>query len=184
MMIPFSKGVLASLDESIVDDFYYWKYEELEQKAKNWNGPYIEEPHIDKLSFIKALEENRYIYPNVESTLAIMVEGHFIGTVGSYWIDKNTNWLEIGIVIYNSDYWESSIGTEVFQLWIDYLFKKDFVHRLGISTWSGNERMIKLAQKVGMREEARIRQARSVKGQYFDAIKMGILKFEWLGVRE
>lgn len=35
MVIPFSKGVLASLDESIMDDFYYWKYEELEQKAKN-----------------------------------------------------------------------------------------------------------------------------------------------------
>ncbi|MDN8875487.1 N-acetyltransferase, partial [Staphylococcus aureus] len=84
-----------------MDDFYYWKYEELEQKAKKWNGPYIEEPQIDKLSFMKELEENRYIYPNVESTLAIMVEGHFIGTVGSYWIDKNTNWLEIGIVIYD-----------------------------------------------------------------------------------
>lgn len=111
-----------------------------------------------------------------------MVDNNFIGTVGSYWIDKNTNWLEIGIVIYNSDYWESGIGTEVFQLWIDYLFKKDFVHRLGISTWSGNKRMIKLAQKVGMREEARIRQARSVNGQYFDAIKMGILKCEWRNV--
>lgn len=183
-MIRFSKGTLASLDEAIMDDFYYWKYEELEQKAKKWNGPYIEEPQIDKLSFMKELEENRYIYPNVESTLAIMVEGHFIGTVGSYWIDKNTNWLEIGIVIYNSDYWESSIGTEVFQLWIDYLFKKDFVHRLGISTWSGNKRMIKLAQKVGMQEEARIRQARSVNGQYFDAVKMGILKLEWRGVGE
>ncbi len=44
--------------------------------------------------------------------------------------------------------------------------------------------MIKLAQKVGMQEEARIRQARSVNGQYFDAVKMGILKLEWRGVGE
>ncbi|MCI8279781.1 GNAT family N-acetyltransferase [Staphylococcus xylosus] len=181
-MIQFSKGTLEALNGKIIDDWYYWKYEELEKKAKKWNAPYIREPAIDKVSFTKELEVNRYIYPNVESTLAIMVDNNFIGTVGSYWIDKNTNWLEIGIVIYNSDYWESGIGTEVFQLWIDYLFKKDFVHRLGISTWSGNERMIKLAQKVGMREEARIRQARSVNGQYFDAIKMGILKCEWRNV--
>ncbi len=184
MVIKFSKGTLESLNEKIMNDLYYWKYEEIEQNAKKWNGPYIKEPQIDKSSFINELEKNRYIYLNVESTLAIMTNGNFIGTVGSYWIDKNTNWLEIGIVIYNSDYWESNIGTEVFQLWIDYLFKKDFVHRLGISTWSGNERMIKLAQKVGMQEEARIRQARSVNGQYFDAVKMGILKLEWRGVGE
>ncbi|PKI04578.1 N-acetyltransferase [Staphylococcus xylosus] len=180
-MIQFSKGTLEPLNGKIIDDWYYWKYEELEQKAKKWNAPYIKEPAIDKVSFTKELEANRYIYPNVESTLAIMVDNNFIGTVGSYWIDKNTNWLEIGIVIYNSDYWESGIGTEVFQLWIDYLFKKDFVHRLGISTWSGNERMIKLAQNVGMLEEAKIRQARCVNGQYFDAIKMGMLKYEWRG---
>jgi len=41
--------------------------------------------------------------------------------------------------------------------------------------------MIKLAQNVGMLEEAKIRQARCVNGQYFDAIKMGMLKYEWRG---
>lgn len=108
-----------------------------------------------------------------------MVEGQFIGTVGSYWVDKNTNWLEIGIVIYDTKFWESGIGSEVFKLWIDYLFEQNFVHRLGISTWSGNKRMIKLAKKVGMKEEACIRQARIVEGQLYDAIKMGILRDEW-----
>ena len=53
------------------------------------------------------------------------------------------------------------------------------VFLLGISTWSGNKRMIKLAKKVGMKEEACIRQARIVEGQLYDAIKMGILRDEW-----
>lgn len=39
--------------------------------------------------------------------------------------------------------------------------------------------MIKVASKIGMKEEARIRHARIVDGQYFDAIKMGILRKEW-----
>jgi RimJ/RimL family protein N-acetyltransferase len=48
-----------------------------------------------------------------------------------------------------------------------------------MSTWSGNVRMIKVAERLGMKEEARIRQARMVDGKYFDAIKMGILRREW-----
>jgi RimJ/RimL family protein N-acetyltransferase len=48
-----------------------------------------------------------------------------------------------------------------------------------MSTWSGNVRMMKVAEKIGMKEEARIRQARIVNGEYFDAIKMGILRQEW-----
>ncbi|PHK49022.1 GNAT family N-acetyltransferase [Staphylococcus edaphicus] len=171
-MIQFSKGELVTITDSILNDIYYWKYEEKQQEAKKWNGPYIHEPILDKATFFDQAKQTRYIYSNVESTLAIMVEGQFVGTVGTYW-------LEIGIVIYDSAYWESGIGTEVFKLWIDYLFENHFVHRLGISTWSGNERMIKLAAKAGMKEEARIRQARIVEGQFYDAIKMGILKNEW-----
>lgn len=178
-MIPFSKGELVAIDDAIIDEIYYWKYEEKQQAAKKWNGPYINEPKIDKSTFFERTKQGRYIYPNVESTLAIMADGQFIGTVGSYWVDKNTNWLEIGIVIYDTKFWESGIGFEVFKLWVDYLFEQNFVHRLGISTWSGNKRMIKLAMRVGMKEEACIRQARIVEGQLYDAIKMGILRDEW-----
>ena len=39
--------------------------------------------------------------------------------------------------------------------------------------------MMKVAERLGMKEEARIRQARMVDGKYFDAIKMGILRKEW-----
>ena len=39
--------------------------------------------------------------------------------------------------------------------------------------------MIKTAAKIGMKEEARIREARIVNGEYFDSVKMGILRREW-----
>lgn len=109
----------------------------------------------------------------------ITVDGTFIGTVGCYWIDKNTDWLETGIVIYDPTYWNGGYGTEAYKLWIDYLFDHTALHRLGMSTWSGNYRMMKVAKHIGMQGEARIRQARQVDGQYCDAIKMGILRSEW-----
>ncbi|MGO1990053.1 GNAT family N-acetyltransferase, partial [Mammaliicoccus vitulinus] len=52
-------------------------------------------------------------------------------------------------------------------------------NRIGISTWSGNIRMIKVASKTGMIEEARIRKGRVVEGEFYDAIQMGILREEW-----
>ena len=94
-------------------------------------------------------------------------------------MDKNTNWLETGIVIYDSNFWNGGYGSESYKLWIDYLFTSTDIHRLGMSTWSGNKRMMKVADKLGMKEEARIRDARMVNGEYFDAIKMGILRKEW-----
>ncbi|SDJ12810.1 GNAT family N-acetyltransferase [Salimicrobium halophilum] len=121
------------------------------------------------------------ILPEVPSALIIEADQQLIGYVGAYWIDKNTNWLETGIVIYDSDYWNGGYGSEAYKLWIDYLFEATTLHRVGMSTWSGNDRMIKVAQKLGMKEEARIRRAREVDNRYYDAVKMGILREEWDG---
>jgi putative hydrolase of HD superfamily len=66
------------------------------------------------------------------------------------------------------------------RLWCDHLFATvpEFA-RLDLRTWSGNERMIKLARKLGFREEARFRDARIVKGETYDALAFGILREEW-----
>ncbi|WP_308215270.1 GNAT family protein [Sinobaca sp. H24] len=120
-----------------------------------------------------------HIIDSVPHSLVIKVNNIPIGYVSSYWVDKATQWLEIGIVVYDSSYWNGGFGSEAFYLWVGYLFKETRLHRLGISTWSGNKRMIQAAKKSGMVEEARIRQARIVNNEYFDAVKMGILKSEW-----
>ncbi|RDW17711.1 N-acetyltransferase [Oceanobacillus chungangensis] len=170
---------LKEATQQDIDEIYYWKYEEKEQEAKKWNGPYIPESKMTIEEFQKKWEQDYEIAPNTPNTLIIFVEGKLIGTVGSYWVDKNTNWLETGIVIYDKDYWNGGYGMEAYKLWIDFLFSSTDLHRLGMSTWSGNVRMMKVAEKIGMKEEARIRQARIVDGEYFDAIKMGILRKEW-----
>ncbi|MGX6446338.1 GNAT family N-acetyltransferase [Neobacillus sp. K501] len=173
------KIVLKEATQQDLDDIYYWKYEEKEQAAKKWNGPYILEPKITKEEFLKSWENDYEISANTPKSLIILVGDKVIGTVNSYWVDKNTNWLETGIVIYDKNYWNGGYGSEAYKFWIDFLFKTTGLHRLGMSTWSGNVRMIKVGEKLGMKEEARIRQARMVDGKYFDAIKMGILRREW-----
>ncbi|KGX85595.1 GNAT family N-acetyltransferase [Pontibacillus litoralis] len=173
------KIILKEATDQDLGNLYYWKYEEEEQEAKKWNGPYINEPKISKKEFMQKWKDNHFSTQKVAGALVIIVGDELIGSVSSYWIDKHTNWLETGIVIYDKKYWNGGYGTEAYKLWIDFLFESTKLHRLGMSTWSGNLRMIKVAKKIGMIEEARVRQARMVNDEYFDAIKMGILRREW-----
>ncbi|QQE77081.1 GNAT family N-acetyltransferase [Alicyclobacillus sp. SO9] len=171
------KVVLRKPTDEDIDELYFWKYEEKKQEAKKWNGPYIQQNHITKEEYRRLWFQE--VLPNVPSSLVIRADDKAVGDVVAYWIDKNTNWLETGIVIYDIHYWNGGYGTEAYKLWIDFLFESTELHRLGMSTWSGNVRMMRVAEKLGMKPEARIRDARIVAGKYFDAIKMGILRREW-----
>ncbi|WP_142827969.1 GNAT family N-acetyltransferase [Planococcus soli] len=176
------KGKKISLidsSESLLDELYYWRYEDPQQEAKKWNGPYIPEAWLSKEHHRKEWLEKPEIAKGVPASLVILADGKAIGYVGAYWVDEHTNWLETGVVIYNTEYWNGGYGSEAYRLWIHFLFTYTDLHRLGMSTWSGNERMMKVAERLGMREEARIRKARIVEGKHFDAIKMGMLREEW-----
>lgn len=58
------------------------------------------------------------------------------------------------------------------------------IPRVGITTWSGNVRMMKLAEKVGMKLEGRMRNCRIVDGKFYDSIRMGMLREEWIDMKE
>jgi len=105
--------------------------------------------------------------------------GEAIGTVNYYWEDESTRWLEAGIVIYPSRFWSRGLGTEALALWIDYLFQHLEIARVGLTTWSGNPRMVRAAEKLGMKMEGRLRKCRYYQGVYYDSIRMGILREEW-----
>lgn len=177
--IEGKKTVLREASAEDIDEIYYWKFEEEEQASRDWNGPYIPEPQATKEEFYNSWEQYYYIMEGVPSSLIIEAEKKVIGTVGAYWIDPNTDWLETGIVIYDKHFWNGGYGSEAYQHWIDYLFEATGLHRLGMSTWSGNTRMIHVGEKIGMKEEARVREARKVDGEFFDAVKMGIMRSEW-----
>lgn len=63
----------------------------------------------------------------------------------------------------------------------DFLFRAlPAIARLDLRTWSGNRAMMRLAEKLGYREEARFRQARIVGDEYYDGLGYGVLREEWL----
>lgn len=172
---------LRDFIEADIATLWYWQYECSDPEWVQWYTPYkpIVKSTWDEFYTEQLWEIEEALKREIPSKLAIEADGKLIGFVRRYWIDKNTNWLNIGICIYDPAYWSGGYGTEAFQLWIDYLFREMDIVRLGIATWSGNERMVKLAKKLGMKHEGRIRKARLINGQYYDSINMGLLREEW-----
>lgn len=140
-----------------------------------WNGPYFKDPRLNWAAFQK-LRGPKICQQPLHG--GIWYQERLIGEVNAYFEDGNlARWLEFGIVIYDCNLWHAGIGTAAGRLWLHYLFDQypDLPH-IGFTTWSGNERMMKLGEKLGMQKEAQIRQVRYWQGQYYDSVKYGVLR--------
>lgn len=160
-----------------IDLPHLWElmYKEESPEWKKWDAPYFEHKQIPYQEFINSKEN----VLNQDNRWVIEVNEQVIGTVSYYWEHKPSNWLEMGIAIYKPDFWSGGYGTNALRLWINHLFNILPLVRVGFTTWSGNERMIKLGEKLGMTMEARLRKCRYYNGEYYDSIRMGLLREEW-----
>lgn len=155
-------------------------YGEDSPEWKKWDAPYYLLDRIDFAQFEQQIREQVKREEPVPSRVAITTTGgELIGIVSYYWEHKLSFWLEVGIVIYKPEFWNGGYGTEALKLWIDHLFTSLPLVRIGLATWSGNHRMIRSAEKLGMKMEARIRKARLHQDTYYDAVRMGVLREEW-----
>mgnify|MGYP005751946069 CR=1 FL=1 len=167
--------VIRPIEEKDLEKLWELTYKEESPEWKKWDAPYFEHKAI---SYEKYLANKDNII-NQDDYWIIEVDGNIIGTVSYYWEHKPSHWLEMGIGIYDSHYWSGGFGTRAFTLWIDHLFNTLPLVRVGFTTWSGNHRMVKVGEKLGMTLEARLRKCRYYNGKYYDSIRMGLLREEW-----
>lgn len=150
-------------------------YKDEAPEWKKWDAPYF--PH-ESIPFETYMETATDLI-NKDNFWVITVDENVCGIVSYYYEDAECKWLEFGIVIHEGQNWGKGIGTRALKLWINHLFESLDIRRVGLTTWSGNERMIRVGEKLGMRLEGRIRQVRFYEGNYYDSIRMGILREEW-----
>jgi len=164
-----------------LDDYY--KMNHPSKKHHDYNGPYFARETEDELrdyvnSLKTKLEQNDP--PNNKKIIANADTDEIIGSVLWNWRSKETLWLEIGIIIFNENYWNKGIATKAMTMWINQVFDQHpEIVRIGLTTWSGNVGMCKVAEKIGLQEEARYRKARIVNGEYYDSVSYGILRDQW-----
>lgn len=150
-------------------------YKEEAPEWKKWDAPYFEHKTMAFDAFMEKSEN----FVDRDNFWGIEVDGVLCGIVSYYWEHEPSRWLEMGIVFHEAPSWGKGLGTRALKLWIDHLFSTMPLVRVGYTTWSGNARMIRVGEKLGMSMEARIRKVRFYNGEYYDSIRMGILREEW-----
>ncbi|WP_240371572.1 GNAT family N-acetyltransferase [Anoxybacteroides rupiense] len=174
-----NKVVIRSVFPDDLPILWHYIYGEADPEWKKWDAPYFPLSFETKEEYINRMTAWLSSKEEVPSRMVIEVREKIVGIVSYYWEHRESLWLEVGIVIYDSDYWSGGYGTEALKIWIDYLFASLPLVRVGLTTWSGNERMVRCAEKLGMKMEGRLRKCRLYNGRYYDSIRMGILREEW-----
>ncbi|MGL5290475.1 MAG: GNAT family N-acetyltransferase [Vibrionaceae bacterium] len=146
------------------------------QEWKKFDAPYL------PLAAPSPFQFGRHLFQRLqEGKTAQIIEhnGKAVGYISYYCEEESSHWLEIGITLFYQEHWGLQIGRKALNLWISHIFNTLQVARVGLTTWSGNPRMMRCAQSLGMRQEARIRKVLFYQGQYYDSVRYGLLKEEW-----
>jgi len=110
---------------------------------------------------------------------AIIFNKLHIGNVSIQSINTINRSGELAIVIGEHQHYKKGIGTVACKLAITHGFNKLNLHRIWSGTAAVNTGMVKVFNKLGMREEGRFRQGVYLAGDYYDVVVSGILKNEY-----
>lgn len=183
MIIKGQKINLRDWRLADLEPYAYWQRPE--HRWQELDGPYYPPPELAEIPNIvnrlrEKIEAANWPQPRQQLIIANSETDTLTGIVTWYWTSEETNWLSVGISIYDPAHWGKGIGYEALGLWSEHLLAAmPQLARLDLRTWSGNTGMMKLAEKLGYCEEARFRKARIVKGKYYDGMGYGILREEW-----
>lgn len=170
--------ILKELTQTEAQMFWELAFSDINAEWTKWNGPYFHDKLPKKKEFLQNNIPNSYL--NNPLKKVIWLDGKMVGMVSAYFEDgKLEKWLDVGICIYKQTNWHKNIGYQALTLWITELFEKTNLPHIGLTTWSGNYRMLGLAEKLALKKEAQIRKVRYWQGQYFDSVKYGVLREEW-----
>ncbi|MDO5734456.1 MAG: GNAT family protein [Eubacteriales bacterium] len=170
---------LDAFSKADAEKIWRLAYSTQEPEWSKSNAPYFEE-YQAYASLDDFINSNDWSFLQGEQRRCIRVDNEPLGMVSRYWVDRKTRWMEVGIAIYDEHKWGFGYGSQALALWTSACFEEyPELEHLGLSTWSGNSRMLALAESIGYQKEAEIRAVRFWQGVYYDSIKYGVLRGEW-----
>jgi len=108
-------------------------------------------------------------------------DGKPLGDIALNWVLPHHRLGMLGAAIGEPDYWSGGYGTDALLLMLDYAFDWLDFHKLWLGTMAINARVLRQMEKVGFREEGRVRQEFFVDGTWQDGVLFGLLQSEWPG---
>ncbi len=170
---------LRSFELSDLDEIMkYWNSMELRKLLGNVDrGPAARNQEEEWIKDTWKLREERRAFLFAVETTA---DNKLIGGSGLFRFDWTSRSAEIGISIYNPEYWGKGYGAESLDLLLRFAFLDLNLNRVELEVFDFNKRAYKCYVKVGFKESGRKRKARFIEGKYHDCIIMDILREEWI----
>ena len=190
MRIGCENLMLRDMIKTDIDDYVRWFTTETEWT--NWDAPW---EHAETEEEKQRAEWTKY-YESVMELSAdeirwrfeIEYNGKHVGWVSAYLIDEDHEWIAastvqdgqkvyraVGIDICEKDLWGKGIGTAALRAFIQYYIDNG-CKELYTQTWSGNERMLKCAAKLGFEVCNRAVGKREVNGERYDGLTLLLVR--------
>lgn len=185
MELKFRDICLRDMRESDIDDEIRWNTVETEWAL--WDAPWemeVELPKFDPEAYRREAEKELR-EPKEDFRWGFELDtaqGIHIGSVNSYLIDENWEWIScsrvkpgqktyrtLGIEINAHRFWSGGLGTQALAAFVKYHLDHGF-SELCLQTWSGNIRMIRCAKRLGFEVCHRETGNRQVRGETWDGL--------------
>lgn len=123
--------------------------------------------------------------PNkVEFHLRTLADDRLIGFVALHSIEWNNGAGLLAVGIGEPEYRGKGYGTDALQLLLRYAFDELNLYRVGLDVIATNTRAIRAYEKLGFQREGLMRGAVLRDGLRIDRVFMGILRDDWLELRQ
>lgn len=185
MVLKDERVLLRDFMRQDMEKRLYW--ETVETEWQLWDGPWeyegqTEEQRREAMArYIKKMEGWADRYGQISETerrwsfQICTAEGEYIGWCGAYRIgedcecDPEGRRVAIGIDLPERQARGKGLATRALRLFMAYQYEQG-ERELYTQTWSGNERMIGLARKLGFEEYCRKPGVRTVRGKQYDGL--------------
>jgi RimJ/RimL family protein N-acetyltransferase len=142
--------------------------------------PWSERSAEDVQEFVRRQIELQSQRPRIKFQLVLVLksEDKLIGNCGIRMDTPEAHQADIGYEL-SPQYWGQGYATEAAQALVEYGFTQLNLHRIWSWCIADNSRSVRVLEKLGMRQEGRLRENEFFKGRWWDTLVFGILEDEW-----
>lgn len=108
-------------------------------------------------------------------------DGTMVGWCGLYGIHPVSHRAEFRVFIGDKSCWNKGFATDVGYVLVKYAFEQLNLNKVTLGVNASSEAAVNCYEKVGFVEEGVLREEIYRNGQYYDAVRMSILKREYFG---
>lgn len=169
--------ILRDMIESDIEDYVRWFTAETEWM--DWDAPWEWEEtteEAERKDWTDYYEKVKDLPPDTpRKKFEIELDGRHVGWVSRYfdlgYLDNPEKIPAVGINIAEQNVRGHGVGTEALKQFIDYQ-RAHGARCVYTQTWSGNVRMLRVAEKLGFVPYACVKDLRTVRGKLYDALTL------------